>query len=140
MAAGARRKTAVGLSGRSEPLTCITGENVVNPGTPLMGTKIATSSDVQDENDSKIEYEKIKSKAEDLKTNKRLASKYHKIFGKGGVTYIQMDKWIIAHFLRCNMTHDDYNLDKKFVGNLEIFNKDINWIRSYCGWKKIEIN
>ena len=27
------------------------GEDVVNPGTPLMGTKIVTSSDVQDEND-----------------------------------------------------------------------------------------
>jgi hypothetical protein len=28
------------------------GEKVLNPGTPLMGTKIVTSSDVQDENDS----------------------------------------------------------------------------------------
>ncbi len=27
------------------------GESVVNPGTPLTGTKIVTSSDVQDEND-----------------------------------------------------------------------------------------
>ncbi len=27
------------------------GENVINPGTPLKGTKIVTSSDVQDEND-----------------------------------------------------------------------------------------
>jgi len=29
------------------------GENVVNPGTPLMSTKLVTSSDVQDENDPK---------------------------------------------------------------------------------------
>lgn len=28
------------------------GEKVVNPGTPLMGTKIITSSAVQDENDA----------------------------------------------------------------------------------------
>ncbi len=27
------------------------GENVINPGTPLMSTKIVTSRDVQDEND-----------------------------------------------------------------------------------------
>lgn len=27
------------------------GDKVVNPGTPLMGTKIVTSSDVQDDND-----------------------------------------------------------------------------------------
>lgn len=27
------------------------GENAINPGTPLMDTKIVTSSDVQDEND-----------------------------------------------------------------------------------------
>ena len=27
------------------------GENVTNPGTPFMGTKIVTSNDVQDEND-----------------------------------------------------------------------------------------
>ena len=27
------------------------GENVIDPGTPLMGTKIVTSSDVQEEND-----------------------------------------------------------------------------------------
>jgi len=27
------------------------GENVINPGTPLMDTKIITSSNVQDEND-----------------------------------------------------------------------------------------
>ena len=27
------------------------GENVINSGTPLMGTKIVTSNDVQDEND-----------------------------------------------------------------------------------------
>jgi hypothetical protein len=27
------------------------GENIVNPGTPLMSTKILTSNDIQDEND-----------------------------------------------------------------------------------------
>ena len=73
-----------------------------------------------------------------LKDKKELFD-YYGIFSKGGISFNKVDKWIIAHLLRCNMYPKDYDIDKKFTSELEKLDSEIDWIRSYCGWGKMEI-
>jgi len=88
---------------------------------------------------AKIEFEKIKTIAKKSINNRRNITEYHHIFSKGGISFNQIDKWIICHLLSCNMNPKDYEIDKKFTSNLETLNIEVDWITSTCGWGKLEL-
>ncbi|MDJ0646283.1 MAG: hypothetical protein QNJ57_09915 [Flavobacteriaceae bacterium] len=88
---------------------------------------------------SKKEFAKIKAIAQESLNDKSVFKEYGGIFSKGGISFNQIDKWIIAHYLRCNMLAKDYETDKKFTTELEKLNFELDWLRSYCGWAKMEI-
>jgi hypothetical protein len=83
---------------------------------------------------AEIEFGKIKTIAEKSLTDKKELFDYYGIFSKSGISYNQVDKWIVGHLLRCNMYPKDYEIDKKFTSELEKLDSEIDWIRSYCGW------
>ncbi|MDG4715327.1 hypothetical protein [Winogradskyella marincola] len=93
----------------------------------------------ENQTDSDIEFKKIKTIAEKSLKDKKELFDYYGIFSKGGISFNKVDKWIIAHLLRCNMYPKDYDIDKKFTSELEKFDSETDWIRSYCGWGKMEI-
>lgn len=88
---------------------------------------------------AKNEFEKIKTIAKKSINNRRNLTQYHHVFSKGGISFNQIDKWIICHLLRCNMNSKDYEIDKKFTSNLETLNIEMDWISSTCGWGKLEL-
>ncbi len=102
----------------------------------LKGFKII---EFENSNISKVEFKKLKAVANKALKNKRALFDYHGIFHKSGVSYNQIDKWIIVHSLRCNMYPKDYKLDKLFTSNLEKLDNEVDWVKSYCGWGKIEV-
>jgi len=89
--------------------------------------------------DCDIEFKKIKTIAEKSLKDKKELFDYYGIFSKGGISFNKVDKWIITHLLRCNIYPKDYDIDKKFTSELEKLDSEIDWIRSYCGWGKMEI-
>lgn len=93
----------------------------------------------ENQTDSDIEFKKIKTIAEKSLKDKKELFDYYGVFSKGGISFNKADKWIIAHLLRCNMYPKDYEIDKKFTSELEKLDSEIDWIRSYCGWGKMEI-
>lgn len=93
----------------------------------------------ENQTDCDIEFKKIKSIAKKSLKDKKELFDYYGIFSKGGISFNKVDKWIIAHLLRCNMYPKDYDIDKKFTSELEKLDFGIDWIRSYCGWGKMEI-
>ena len=93
----------------------------------------------ENQNDSDIEFKKIKTIVEKSLKDKKELFDYYGVFSKGGISFNKVDKWIVGHFLRCNMYPKDYEIDKKFTSELEKLDSEIDWIRTYCGWGKIEI-
>lgn len=89
--------------------------------------------------DSDYEFKKIKTIAEKSLKDKKELFDYYGIFSKGGISFNKADKWIIGHLLRCNMYPKDYDIDKKITSELEKLDFEVDWIRSYCGWGKMEI-
>ncbi|GAA3592638.1 hypothetical protein Q4Q39_05705 [Flavivirga amylovorans] len=89
--------------------------------------------------DSQNEFNKIKTVAEKSLKDKKELFDYYGIFWKGGISFNQTDKWIIAHFLSCSMYPKDYEIDKQFTTDLEKVAFEVDWIRSYCGWGKMEL-
>ena len=85
------------------------------------------------------EFEKIKLVAQKILENKKELHGYYNIFHKSGVSYNQIDKWIVSHLLACNMEPKDYEIDKNFTSELEKLGYEVDWIRSFCGWGKMEI-
>ena len=85
------------------------------------------------------EFGKIKTIAKKSLSDKKELFDYYGIFSKSGISYNKVDKWLIGHLLRCNMYPKDYEIDKKFTSELEKLNIEIDWIRSYCGWGKMEL-
>ncbi len=93
----------------------------------------------ENQNDTDNEFKKIKTIAEKSLKDKKELFDYYGIFSKSGISFNKVDNWIIAHLLRCNMNPKDYEIDKKFSSELEKLDSEVDWIRSYCGWGKIEI-
>ena len=89
--------------------------------------------------DAKYEFAKIKAIAEKSRDDKNVLNDYSGVFSKSGISFNQIDRWIITHSLRCNMLAKDYELDKKLTAELEKMNLGIDWLRCYCGWAKMEI-
>jgi len=88
---------------------------------------------------SESEFDKIKTVAKKSLINKKELFDYYGVFRKGGVSFNQIDKWIIVHFLRCNMYPKDYEIDKHFTSELENLNLELDWVRLFCGWGKLEL-
>jgi|GEM_PF-2773559 len=85
------------------------------------------------------EFGKLKAVAKQgLKQRKELRA-YGQIFEKGGRSFNQVGKWIIVHDLRCNMYPKDYKIDRQFTTESEKLGFEVDWIRIYCGWGKLEI-
>ena len=93
----------------------------------------------ENQNDSDIEFKKIKTIAEKSLNDKKELFDYYGVFSKGGISFNKVGKWIIGHFLRCNMYPKDYEVDKKFTSELEKLDSELDWIRTYCGWGKMEL-
>lgn len=93
----------------------------------------------ENQTNSNVEFKKIKTIAEKSLKDKKKLFDYYGVFSKGGISFNKTDKWIIAHLLRCNMYPKDYKIDKNFTSELEKLDSEIDWIRSYCGWGKMEI-
>lgn len=69
----------------------------------------------ENQSDSDIEFKKIKTIAKKSLNDKKELFDYYGIFSKGGISFNKVDKWIIAHLLRCNMYPKDYEIDKRFT-------------------------
>ncbi len=85
------------------------------------------------------EFGKIKSVAQKALMNKNELHDYYNIFHKSGISYNLIDKWIVGHLLACNMYPKDYEIDKQFTSGLEQLDSQVDWVRSFCGWSKIEV-
>ena len=93
-----------------------------------------------DSKNSISEFDKIKAIAEKSISNKKELFPYYHVFRKGGVSFFRIDKWIIIHFLRCNMYPKEYDIEKQFTTEFENLNFEVNLIRMRCGWAKAEFN
>lgn len=85
------------------------------------------------------EFEKIKTIAKKSLKDKKELFNYYGIFSKSGISYNKVDKWVIGHLLGCNMYPIDYEIDKNFTSELKKLDAEVDWIRSFCGWGKMEI-
>jgi hypothetical protein len=74
------------------------GEKVINPGTPLKGTKIVTTSDVQDENDPNAMKGYAVVKAETIEDAVEIAKSDPFLNGHGTIHVSQMMeiKWKVS--------------------------------------------
>lgn len=89
---------------------------------------------------SKEAFQNIKSVGIEIKDDRKFPENVELYFGKGGETYIWFNSFIISHGLRCNMSIDDYELDERLALELIELAENGEWLRSYCGWTKMEIN
>ena len=85
------------------------------------------------------EFSLIRTKAQHLKARRKAPSEIHRLFYKGGVTYILADNYIISHKMRCSSSNTDYKKDKILVNQIEESGSNTDWIRSQCGWNVIEM-
>jgi len=88
---------------------------------------------------SESEFDKIKTIAKKSINNKKELFNYYLVFSKGGTSFNLVNKWIVTHQLRCNMYPEDYEIDKQMTSEFEKLNYEVDWIRTYCGWGKMEI-
>lgn len=85
-------------------------------------------------------FNNIKKMAEELKNQRKYPEDVELIFSKGGKTYILAEQFILTHALRCNMTKREYQLDKELALKIAEQTKKSSWLRSHCGWGKMEIS
>ncbi len=73
-----------------------------------------------------------------LQEDGKYSRKIDKLFRKGGVSYVLVDKRILCRNLRCNMYPLDYIKDTEFKKELCSKSNQCNWLRIRCGWDKVE--
>jgi len=93
--------------------------------------------ELKDSKVAKIEFGKLRALAK--LTGRERADEFHDLFRKGGISFNLVENWIVAHYLRCSMDPNEYELDKRFTSELEKSHTEVDWIRSYCGWSKLEM-
>ncbi|WP_425075962.1 hypothetical protein [Psychroserpens sp. S379A] len=86
------------------------------------------------------EFDKLSAIAKKSEQDKKELFPFYQVFRKGGITFNNIDKWIIIHFLRCNMSKEEYEMDSLFTNILKDLNSESSSMRMRCGWPKTEFN
>ncbi len=94
--------------------------------------------EMNNEASAKDQFDRLLEQGKLLQEDGKYSRKIDKLFRKGGVSYVLVDKRILCRNLRCNMYPLDYIKDTEFKKELCSKSNQCNWLRIRCGWDKVE--